>query len=209
MFKILHDSLATPWKVSNEIFRVLIYPLVRFKFALSGAGWGKGWKIYGMPNLQITRGAKLSIGEGLQLRSWISSNPLGSNHPVIISIRRHNARITIGNKFGMSGGSIVSEKSIKIGNRVLVGANCIIIDSDFHPLDYQNRANPENSGKVLSVIIEDDVFIGMETIILKGTHIGARSVIGAGSVVSGKVPADVLAAGNPIKIIRKLDTASK
>lgn len=54
------------------------------------------------------------------------------------------------------------------------------------------------------VVIEEDVLIGANSIILKGSRIGARSIIGAGSVVSGFVPSDCVAAGNPCKIIRRI-----
>ncbi len=52
------------------------------------------------------------------------------------------------------------------------------------------------------IVIEDDVLIGMNSIILKGVHIGARSVIGAGSVVTKDIPADCIAAGNPARVIK-------
>ena len=55
------------------------------------------------------------------------------------------------------------------------------------------------------MVIEDEVFIGMNVLILKGSHIGKGSVIGAGSVVSGTIPPGVIAAGNPIKVIREMD----
>lgn len=54
-------------------------------------------------------------------------------------------------------------------------------------------------------MIEDDVFIGMNTIVLKGVTIGARSVIGAGSVVVKSIPADCIAVGNPAKVIKRLE----
>ena len=54
-------------------------------------------------------------------------------------------------------------------------------------------------------MIEDDVLIGARCIILKGVHIGARSVIGAGSVVAKDIPSDCIAAGNPCKVIKRLD----
>jgi acetyltransferase-like isoleucine patch superfamily enzyme len=54
------------------------------------------------------------------------------------------------------------------------------------------------------VTIEDDVWIGAQCIILKGVTIGARSIIGAGSVVTKDIPADCVAAGNPCRIIKEL-----
>ena len=53
-------------------------------------------------------------------------------------------------------------------------------------------------------MIEDDVLIGMNSIILKGVTVGARSIIGAGSVVTKSIPSDVIAAGNPAKVLKKL-----
>lgn len=55
-----------------------------------------------------------------------------------------------------------------------------------------------------SVTIGDDCFIGAGVIILKGVTIGARCVIGAGSVVTKDVAADIIAAGNPVKVIRQI-----
>lgn len=54
------------------------------------------------------------------------------------------------------------------------------------------------------IVIEDDVLIGARSIVLKGVTIGARSVIGAGSVVVKDIPADCIAAGNPCKVIKYL-----
>jgi len=85
----------------------------------------------------------------------------------------------------------------------MLGGGTLITDTDAHPLDWEDRRN--NTGKVLSapVIIEDDVWIGAQCIILKGVTIGARTVIGAGSVVTHSIPADSIAAGNPCKVLRK------
>jgi len=55
------------------------------------------------------------------------------------------------------------------------------------------------------IIIDDDVLVGANTIILKGVHIGARSVIGAGSVVTKDIPEDSIVAGNPAKVIKKIN----
>lgn len=59
--------------------------------------------------------------------------------------------------------------------------------------------------RIGKVIIEDNVFLGAGSIVLPNVRIGANSIIGAGSVVSRDIPASVVAAGNPIKIIKKLD----
>ncbi len=197
-------ALATPWKARNEIERMLLLPLARFQFALVGVEWKQGWRLYGLPIIQKHRDSHLSIGAELELRSTVRSNPLGPNRPVFLSTRRPGADLIIGQRFGMTGGSIVAEESVRIGDRVTVGANSVIADTDFHPLDALARQNVPLDGATKPVVIEDDVFIGMQAIILKGVTIGAGSIIGAGSVVTQSVPPSVIAAGNPAKIIREL-----
>lgn len=54
------------------------------------------------------------------------------------------------------------------------------------------------------IVVEDDVWVGAHSIILKGVTIGARSIIGAGSVVTKSIPADCVAAGNPCRVIKNL-----
>lgn len=193
-----------PWKARNEIARLLVLPWVRLQCALAGLRWGHGWRLYGVPILQLHRRATVRIGARLTLRSSLRSNPLGPAHPVILSARRPEARLTIGADFGMTGGVIVAEDAITIGDRVSVGANSSIVDTDFHPLDATTRQSDPIAGATAPIVIEDDVFIGMECLILKGAHIGAGSVIGARSVVTGPIPPGVIAAGSPAQVIRPL-----
>lgn len=81
------------------------------------------------------------------------------------------------------------------------------MDTDAHSLNYVDRrdGDVDMSNRVdRPIVIEDDVLIGAYTIVLKGVTIGARSVIGAGSVVTKDIPADCVAAGNPAKVIKFL-----
>jgi acetyltransferase-like isoleucine patch superfamily enzyme len=105
----------------------------------------------------------------------------------------------------MTGGTICAANKIIIGDRVTIGANTTIIDTDFHPMSIEERQEHPNDTKSLPIIIENDVFIGMNSLILKGVHIGEGSVIGAGSVVARSIPPGVVAAGNPAKVIRKIN----
>ena len=106
------------------------------------------------------------------MRSHVRSNPLGPNHAVIVSTRRAGAALTIGDDFGMTGGAIVVEEAVTIGHRVTVGANTVIADTDFHPLDAAMRYEKPLAGATAPIVIEDEVFIGMQTLILKGVTIG-------------------------------------
>lgn len=201
----LRLALDTPWRARLELRRLLSLPMTRLIFALAGVRWGRGWKFYGVPILQKHRRSTLAIGDDLALRSIPHSNALGPFHPVILSTRRPGARLVIGRGFGMTGGTICAEESITIGDDVWVGGNCTITDTDFHPLILEERLAHPLDGATAPVVIEDGVFIGMQSLVLKGVRIGARSVIGAGSVVTRDIPPGVVAAGNPARVIRPLE----
>jgi len=194
----------TPWKITNELLRRLLFPYIRLFFAVNGIQWENNWKILGVPIIQKHRLSQIRIGPGLGLRSTTRSNPLGPNHPVILCTWKSGAVIEIGKNFAMTGGALVAAKRITIGNDVNLGANSTMIDTDFHPLDpIERRLNPQDA-EAAPININDDVFIGMNCLILKGVTIGQNSIIGAGSVVSRDIPPGVIAAGNPAKIIKSI-----
>ena len=84
--------------------------------------------------------------------------------------------------------------------------NCQITDSDGHSLwPPENRSNYSGAEFDEPVVIGENVFIGLNVIILKGAEIGDNSVIGAGSIVRGKIPANCMAAGVPAKVCRRFD----
>lgn len=94
---------------------------------------------------------------------------------------------------------------ISIGDHTLVGP-AVQIYTPLHPLDAALRRKQEY-GK--PVTIGSDVWIGGGAIVLPGVHIGDRAVIGAGSVVTRDVPADVFAAGNPCRAVRPAQLTSR
>jgi maltose O-acetyltransferase len=90
---------------------------------------------------------------------------------------------------------------VKIGSRTLFGPNVQIYTAT-HPIDYRERASGLEYAKPIT--IGEDVWVGGSAIICPGVTIGDRVVIGAGSVITKDIPADVFAAGNPCKVIRPL-----
>ncbi|WP_353842259.1 DapH/DapD/GlmU-related protein [Mesorhizobium sp.] len=115
------------------------------------------------------------------------------------------AVLVIGDDVGISGASIFCASSITIGDNVLIGVNCSIYDTDFHPVHWYDR-RMSKAATSLPVRIGDDVWLSAGVIVLKGTSIGARSVIAAGSVVTKDIPPDTLAAGVPARPVRKLSS---
>lgn len=166
---------------------------------------GKNMKIKGLPFILPCTRQGIVLGNNLVLNSGELSNPLGLNHRCIIRTITPLAKITIGNNVSMSGGAVVARQEITIGNNVMIGANCHIIDSDQHPLAPCLRMQFDiDSIATQKVSIEDNVWLGMNVIVLKGVVIGANSIIGAGSVVSRSIPSNSVAAGNPARVIRNL-----
>jgi acetyltransferase-like isoleucine patch superfamily enzyme len=201
---LVSEAVSAPWKTINELRRFGLIPFARLYFAWHGVRWQRGWRIFGLPLIQRYRGSQIRIGRGLDMRNWFDSNPLGVNHRTILATWSSEAVIQIGDSVGLTGVTICAESSITVGNQTLIGANSTIVDTDFHPLSAQLREKDLKAGKTVPVVIEDDVFIGMQVLVLKGSHIGRGSVIGAGSVVTGEIPSGVIAAGNPARVIKKL-----
>jgi maltose O-acetyltransferase len=111
--------------------------------------------------------------------------------------------------------------NMKVGDRVFFNFNCVVLDvapvtigsrtlfgpnvqiyTATHPMNYKERASGLEYAKPIR--IGEDVWVGGSVVICPGVTIGDRSVIGAGSVVTKDIPADVFAAGNPCKVIRTL-----
>lgn len=201
----LQAALEMPWKARNELERLLLLPLARVQFALAGVAW-RGARLYGLPILQRHSASSITLGQRAELRSTVRSNPLGAMHPCILSTRRAGAVLQIGDDFGMTGGAIVCEQRITIGDRVWVGANTTILDTDFHPLEPTRRAAAPLDGATAPIVIEDDVFIGMGCLILKGVTLGTGAVIGAGSVVTRDVAPHSVVGGNPARYLRSISS---
>jgi acetyltransferase-like isoleucine patch superfamily enzyme len=130
-----------------------------------------------------------------------------------------NGQCTIGDFTLLNGALIMAEDKIEIGSHCLISWNVGIADSDFHPLDPAQRLieaqalapffkgrPPRPKLKTLPVKIADNVWIGMNAVILKGVTIGENSVVAAGSVVTKSVPPDTVVAGNPAVVVKKFGT---
>jgi maltose O-acetyltransferase len=126
-----------------------------------------------------------------------------------LEARNIGSKISIGRETTINNGfvAIVDHTSIDIGQRVLIGTNVEIYDSDFHGLNVAERKLSKKE-KSKPVKIEDDVFIGSNVRICKGVTIGTGSVIANSSVVIRDVPENSIAGGNPAAIIKKLDERS-
>lgn len=175
--------------------------------------FGSHLTLKGMPIIFNKKGATLTIGDSVTIKSSVLSNLIGLYQRTVIVTRDANASITIGNNVGISGATIYARKGIVIGDNTCIGGNTKIIDNDFHPIEWEARnrlLQDKNGGSETAFIptkeirIGKNCFIGCNAIILKGTVLGDGCVVGAGSVVSGTFDANSVIAGNPAKVIKML-----
>lgn len=172
--------------------------LARLYLSCAGVVCGAACTFGAMPIVRRYPKSTIVIGSACTFLSSSRYNAIGINHPCILSTHNAAARLTIGDNCGFSGTTIGCALSVQLGNRVRCGANTIITDTDWH-------SDSPRTGPDLPVIIEDDVWLSVNVTVLKGVRIGAGSTIGAGSVVTADIPAGVIAAGVPARVIKAID----
>ncbi len=161
------------------------------------------------PIVLKTGKSEISIGDNVTLHSDVAGFSSIIQNPCRLYTRTAYAELRIGNNSGLSGALINCFKRVIIGNNVWIGANVSIFDSDSHPINpYERIYGKEVNFKANEVVIDDYVWIGANSIILKGVHIGRGAVIGAGSVVTKDVPELTIYAGNPARFIKIIELTS-
>ncbi len=142
-------------------------------------------KVYRGSHIHIVKDTTIEVGKSVSIYQNVNIDMLSTG-----------AQLKIGdNTFINKCSEIFCKDSIYIGNRCAVSWNVTIMDNDFHYIGKNGNSKP--------VYIEDDVWIGCHSLILKGVHIGNGAVIAAGSVVTKDVPANSIVGGNPAKVIKK------
>lgn len=182
-------------------------------FFLNNIKYGKNFRVFNHLYLKIHVGALVQIGNNCTIMSGAGLNPLSRNIKTCIYVGK-KATLKLGNDVGISSSTLWVKESVSIGNSVAIGADCIIMDTVAHNLDWKIRCSEETNEYGESVdmvtaasapiVIEDNVLVGARCIILKGVTIGARSIIGSGSIVTKDIPSDCIAAGNPCKVIKSI-----
>jgi len=171
----------------------------------------------------------VTLGKGTQIKGSNGFNRFQSEVPGALQIGQEclidhvhfamgpRAKITIGQRCYFTSPILLCELEMTFGDRVMIGWNTTIPDSDVHPIHPGLRmadavaCSPLSDGKPrpeltpAPVVIEDDVWIGPCVTILKGVTIGAGSFIEAGSMVSKDIPPMSRVEGNPARVIGKVE----
>lgn len=156
---------------------------------------GTGCRFVGRSRFKKFPASHIIVGSDCRFNSSSTSNWIGVNRPCMISTLKKDATLTIGKGCGFSGTVIACASSITLGANVRCGANTLITDTDWHSDDPRTTSDEP-------VEIGDNVWLGVNVTILKGVTIGQGTLVGAGSLVTKSLPANVLAAGVPTRVIR-------
>lgn len=192
VFKPLHRTLHAERKLRLALWRGLlqfIYYDPMFKSQCASVG--KGMQMYdGLP--QIFGNLTLVLGEDVTIHG--TSTFIGAK-----VFERPTLRVGNNTHLGSQLGIVVG-RDVTIGDNVLIANGVSIFSYDQHPANPAERHLPAPPESSRPVVIEDNVWIGAKSVIMKGVTIGKNSVVAGGSVVTLKVPPDSLVIGNPARV---------
>lgn len=191
--------------------------LTTLKFNLFKLKWrkqldlGLNVKILGgLPIIKAPKAGKVFISDDVVLNSdFINTNTsLTTRVKFVTGI---NGIIKIGKACQLNGTCMVAYDEIEIGDYCQFASSTLISDTDFHPVDPEERraqvkghAFSFDSVNKKKITIGNNVWVGWGAIILKGVTIGDNSIVAAGAVVVRDVPENVVVAGNPAKVVKRI-----
>lgn len=200
----LRNKLYSLWElicIHTEIWRSTLCS--RLSLWFQGCACGPGYRSTGEIRIKARAAGSIRLGRDVRLLAHWRSNRVGMAGPLILHTWEGGS-IEIGDHTGASAVVISSRSGIKIGSHCKLGGNVRIFDHDFHSLDAAIRRSPRDCDECAArpITLGDDVFVGAQSMILKGVTLGDRVVVGAGSVVTRSFPPDSIIAGNPAVRIR-------
>ena len=181
--------------------------VLRCKAWTQGVIIGKNVSCWGPVILRSAYPGSISLGSFMSIVSTSPRATASSIYaPTKLQTLSSTARIILEDGVGVNGVSIVARsKTILIGKNVMIAPNCTIVDSDFHALwPAEGRLRNPGISNDADVHTGNNVWLGMQCIVLKGVTVGDGTIIAAGSVVTKDIPPNCLAAGVPARVIRNL-----
>jgi len=173
----------------------------RIQTRLHGGGLVIGAGVQAQVPLRVNGPGKVAIADAVALGERMA--PRMGDGTILLQARFPEAAIRIGARSCLSNNiSIISTVNIELGDECLVGDQVCILDSDFHEVDPKRRRS--GTGRSHPVIIGNNVWLGSRVMVLKGVRIGHNTVIAAGSIVTEPIPANVVAAGVPARVVKEL-----
>jgi acetyltransferase-like isoleucine patch superfamily enzyme len=159
---------------------------------------GQDFRVIGPRHLQVS-------GTGVTVEDHVHIMAL-ADKPVRLAVYEGMGSISIDSYCIINPGvRITSASGVKIGHSCMLAMNAYLSDADWHDIQHRIYA----PGATAPIELGNNVWIGDSALVCKGVHIGDNSVVGAWSVVTKDVPANVVVAGTPAKIVRELDPDNK
>lgn len=185
--------------------RLTVGSLAKVLLRLYGIKYGTGLVVNSFPICRRASGARIQLGCNVTINNKINENLAGIAHRTVLAAVEEGAELVIGNEVGISGAVLFCTCSVIIEDHVNIGVGVKIYDTDFHPIDAMaRRVHDVSQIKTAPVRICRDVWLGAESMVLKGVTIGARSIVAARAVVVKDVPEDCVVAGIPAQIVARL-----
>lgn len=162
-------------------------------------------RFYGCCHIRVAKGGRMNIGNNFLCQSGPFASIDCQNESKLQV--EENGNLVISDNVGMSSIIIHCWNSITIEDHVMIGAGCMIFDTNFHNVDSETRCSTDCRTKVVTapILIKENAFIGTRCIICKGVTIGKNSVVAAGSVVVKSIPDNEVWGGNPARFIKAMD----
>ena len=211
LLKRTKTALTNPLFVSDLVLEKALTwfwtAIFSLQCCMRGIPTGTALEIFGRCIIRKSPRSRIIIGSNVQIisSSWRSSTAnCGASK---LRTFYETASIIMSDHSGMTGGALIARsKTIRIGKRCMLAPNVTIMDSDFHILwPPARRHDTWETDMDKDVTLEDDVWVGTGSIILKGVTIGQNSIIAAGSVVVADIPPNCLAGGNPARVLRTFE----
>lgn len=166
----------------------LIGPALNARVRLRSATLGRRVTLRGTP--AIENAGRMTFGDRVRLVSTVAKLEL---------VTLPGGHLEVGdNVFINYGTSIVASSHVKIGNDCLIGTHVSVMDTDFHRVE-DKAWDPTGE----PIVIEDRVWLGNRSMVLKGVRIGHDAVVGAGSVVTKDVEPRTVVAGVPAVVVKR------
>lgn len=198
MMKIVYRIVCAYEQLMSRIHTFLIL-LVGKKISI-----GKGTVVfYKSPIMNVSNLGGVKIGENCYVGRSEKGYHAGMPFYTSLFNDGDNSGIIVGNNCRINGAYIHAKEKITIGNNCVIASGVSIIDSNGHQVCSSNRTVGRDIAK--PIVIGDNVWIGINSIILKGTTIGDNSIVSAGSVCKGAYPKNSIISGNPANVIKKID----
>jgi len=192
------ESMSRFLKMYHIVLRGFVYFFERWMGAIYLGKHVSSWSgVRSSRRPIVVNAGSMTIGNGFRVLNYYA--------PVEISCSK-GAVIDIGTNVHVNYGVFIgAQKSVRIGNNVMIGNMSIIADSVFPS---QAGQTPPADDEPKGIEVGDDVWLAVRVVVLPGSKIGRGSVIGAGSIVSGEIPPGVIAIGNPARPVFRIKASS-